>query len=365
MVMASAVGQTTEPLPARDAVAYYPHLDGVRAAAVIAVMIAHFYALPTIQKLGFGAIGVRIFFVLSGFLISRIILGYKLRGDRPGPAAAGFYWRRFLRLSPVFYIAIGVTSAIGLGSMRQDWLYHATYLTNFRVVFADHGVTGGHLWSLAVEEQFYLLWFGLLMLTRLRYLPHVIAIAFALGPLYRGALYFAGVDTHANWLLPGAIDSLAAGAWLAYAHALPSRASDKVLERLRHPAVFVSAMVGVVVIALPFAWDSLVKRVLYPVLVNLAAASMIAALVAREPVPLIYRWLALPPMRWIGRISYGIYVFHAFLPRVADAYFPGYLKDGSWTRAVALSAIAVILAAISWYGVERNVLRYKDAFARR
>ncbi len=127
---------------------YYPRLDGLRALSIGLVLIEHF--LWT----GVADIGVTLFFVISGVLITRILRGY--RATLPlGQAAALFYSRRALRLFPAFYACIAVTSWLDLGGMRQTWLVNALYITNFKVAL-DNGWNGSsHFWTLAIEEQFY------------------------------------------------------------------------------------------------------------------------------------------------------------------------------------------------------------------
>jgi peptidoglycan/LPS O-acetylase OafA/YrhL len=108
------------------------------------------------------------FFVLSGYLISRIILDYARRNVRVAAAAREFYWRRILRLSPPLCLAIMMAALLNLGDMRADWPWHLSYLTNVKIYLQSSWGPASHFWSLAVEEQFYLIWFFLLILTPLR-----------------------------------------------------------------------------------------------------------------------------------------------------------------------------------------------------
>ena len=114
---------------------HQPRLDGLRAIAVGMVLLQHFTSV--MGRFGFGQLGVRLFFVLSGYLISRIIFDYAARGVPVALAARQFYWRRLLRLTPPLYLTIAITALFGLSNMRQDWLWHALYLTNIKV-YLDH-----------------------------------------------------------------------------------------------------------------------------------------------------------------------------------------------------------------------------------
>jgi peptidoglycan/LPS O-acetylase OafA/YrhL len=142
---------------------YLPRLDGVRALAVGGVLVTHFmWFLEPIQTMELGRTGVRLFFVLSGFLITRILLDYRSRMS-VGEAARHFYWRRFLRLAPPFYLAVTVALILNLANMREDWPWHVFYLSNFLLAARGSVEPVGHLWSLAVEEQFYLVWFAVVV----------------------------------------------------------------------------------------------------------------------------------------------------------------------------------------------------------
>ena len=106
---------------------YLPQLDGVRAIAVFMVMAYHF--IPGVDRVApLGSIGVRLFFVLSGFLITRILLD--ARALPLGQAMAKFFIRRSLRILPLFYLVLLLSAAIDIGPVRQTFAWHATYLTN-------------------------------------------------------------------------------------------------------------------------------------------------------------------------------------------------------------------------------------------
>src|SRR6478735_4517700 len=129
-----------------------PQLDGLRAIAVGCVMAFHF--IPGVEQIApLGSIGVRLFFVLSGFLITRILLAS--REQDLATATKSFYIRRSLRIFPVFYLVLAITWAMNIGPVRSTIGWHVTYLTN--AYLFDRGSWHGsisHLWSLAVEEQF-------------------------------------------------------------------------------------------------------------------------------------------------------------------------------------------------------------------
>jgi peptidoglycan/LPS O-acetylase OafA/YrhL len=144
--------------------AYIPALDGVRGVAVLGVLLLHF----RFSGVPGGGIGVDIFFVLSGFLITRVLLAGYARGD---PLAI-FYWHRFVRLFPALLFLCAIYLAFGLIFLdkNQTWLdleSSLSYAANWTRAFVDGAPQYlGHTWSTAIEEQFYLLWPALLLRVR-------------------------------------------------------------------------------------------------------------------------------------------------------------------------------------------------------
>ena len=201
----------------------WPQLDALRAFAVIAVMLAHFS--PTIQvvtpELGFA--GVRLFFVLSGFLITGILLRCRDRvasgKSAPGFQLRQFYLRRALRILPAFYATLFVAAALNMGSTRPTFWWHFFYASNFLLAWRGTWLDlVTHFWSLAVEEQFYLVWPWLVLFVSPRRLPLLIIIGCVLGPLTRlTSLWLApGNLIAATVLTPSCFDQLGAGALLAW-----------------------------------------------------------------------------------------------------------------------------------------------------
>src|SRR5438046_1997723 len=199
-------------------------LDALRAFAVLAVLVNHLS--PTTSKIfalakliGLGGLGVRLFFVLSGFLITGILLRSKSYCEKDGVPVLyelrQFYIRRFLRIIPLFYLVIGLAAALNLPWVRQTFLWHVAFLTNFYIFL--HGWKGLtiHFWSLAVEEQFYLAWPWVILLVSKRRLLAAILVMIAVGPAFR---LFIGLCTSsdATPIFPlSCLDTLGLGALLA------------------------------------------------------------------------------------------------------------------------------------------------------
>ncbi len=140
---------------------YMPQLDSLRAFAVAGVMALHYHQNSKTGPLG--VFGVRLFFVLSGFLITGILLECRSivldEGQSATATLTRFYIRRFLRIVPVFYLVLGLAWILGVPAARDGLVWHIGYASNFYSAHLHGWPAGvGHFWSLAVEEQFYFVW---------------------------------------------------------------------------------------------------------------------------------------------------------------------------------------------------------------
>jgi len=348
-----ARGMSAEPDPTH--LAYMPKLDGLRAIAVGLVLLQHFGPTAIASALGAGGIGVKVFFVLSGYLITTILLGYRDSALTRLQATTQFYWRRFLRLTPALYLALGAAWILDIGDMRHDWWWFALYIYNFLVVARSDFGPVGHLWTLAVEEQFYLLWsLVVLFLPRRALVPTVIGLIL-LGPAYRIGLCLAGTNNFPQVLLPGNIDGLALGALLALTQA---RGGGIVWRTATSPWTFILGVAGIAVLLALFGPNEWPRRVIYSCLVNLAAAYAVAV-GAQAQTRKGSDWLAAPWLRHIGQISYGLYVYHYFLPQIAKAYLPALYAAPTPARSVVYLAASFAVAELSWRLLERPMRRWR------
>ncbi len=340
---------------------YSPQLDGLRAVAVAAVAYSHWlqgwqFGVP------FGA-GVHLFFVLSGFLITRILLALRDAPDR-GAAVARFYARRALRLFPAFYLVLGVAWIADVPLVRETWGWHAAYLSNVRMA-GDAQWLGhvSHFWSLAVEEQFYLLWPWLVLATPARWLGAVVGGAMLVGPLVR--LMAAGQGlTEPFWaLVPGgSADSLGVGAWLALDAWRHTDAHTPVMGRRglvgAAGLAWLALAVGEAYWPLPpvvTVWRQLAQGLIFGWMVCHATRGFRGS---------AGRMLAHPWTTFVGRISYGIYLIHAFAPVVVHAavrllHAEALMPAAPLARAAVYAATTLGLATLMWHGVERPLLALK------
>jgi peptidoglycan/LPS O-acetylase OafA/YrhL len=340
--------------------------DGLRAIAFLMVFVSHkwewnWWASPL------GDIGVWLFFVLSGFLITRILAASRSEiesGATTFFAALGrFYARRTVRIFPIYYLILALIGAASLfvaidcfgpAEITAYWLYATNILIGERSAWVGDF---GHLWSLAVEEQFYLLFAPLLLLAP-RKLSGFVCLAFvAFGVAVKVDMEQAGatrvaidVNSFINFALlgVGGLIGLAVEGRRWSRSALPGLAQAAVL------AVYA---------ALPFlfARDAQAWLIYAKISGLLAALLLTLVFVAQSSwfVRLLHAW----PLRALGRISYGAYLIHHFVhwsdlsDRLREMGLPA--PDLSHTvAAFAELAITIVLASLSWRLFEEPILRW-------
>jgi peptidoglycan/LPS O-acetylase OafA/YrhL len=332
------------------------------------VLFSHFLPMdhPVRVRIPWAELGVLLFFTLSGYLITGILLEARARvargGSTRGLALRQFYARRVLRIFPLFYLSIVVFAIAGLGQIRETWPWHVFYLSNVGVML--HSAAFGHsthFWTLAVEEQFYLIWpFLILLLPRRLMLPALVGVI-AAAPVFRFSVAVLPVPYLAREvLLPACLDGLAAGALLAWLQRQPELAdATRRITRagllLGVPAFAMLVMLGDTTRLTGAFWVVGLRTVI-------AAVSIWAIDRASRGLPgAAGAILGSAPIVYIGQISYGLYVWHHFVPEVlAHTGMP--LPSGIWLRCGALSLVSLAIASASYHAFERPLLRLKKYF---
>ena len=340
------VAAVTSPSPTADA--RQPQLDAVRAFAVMLVIWQHTMRPVRVLTRDAGAIGVVIFFVLSGFLITGILLDARTAADEAGESRGGvlrrFYIRRFLRIFPLYYGIIAVAWALGQPEVRQQIGWLLTYTTNFRMA-----AIGGNIgmptpfWSLAVEEQFYLFWPCVVLFAPRRRLPWIMAGMVALSVATRFVTALTGAAEHTitmpTW---SALDGLAAGALLAYAY----RERIDAARMLRWSLV---GGIGLMAVRLGLMWldrGRAVQMALW-MLPWVMVGVWVVDRAARDQLPRIFRWR---PLAWVGVTSYGIYVYHRPLMSVFEIG-----GRRGWGVFVFVAVVTIVVASASWAVFEKPI----------
>jgi peptidoglycan/LPS O-acetylase OafA/YrhL len=330
----------------------FPALDGLRAFAVLSVMVGHLVPITGLQKLvGWGDVGVVIFFCLSGFLITNILLRADDGSDR-GLILKAFYARRFLRIFPIYYLAVAAAALLGYEPVRDNLARLLTYSLNVPGLglSTDLGAAS-HLWSLSVEEQFYIIWPIVLLTVPRQYLKWTLAAIVASSVVYKMALALTGADYAAIFRpITGSADSLALGALVAVVRTEGVR----VPVRLAVIGVVAAVIVTAYRMANPidaFYTGALPFAVVQFLVIALASAAVIGFFVDSKS--RVGDALGHPILEGIARISYGLYLYHFFVPLALSGLVGGPL----------LSLVSVVLtfalATVSWVVIERPLLSLK------
>ena len=360
---------TFEPKVARATPNYMPQLDSLRAFAVMAVMFQHFYGSKVGIDLPIGEWGVQLFFVLSGFLITGILLNCRENVDLGLSTnqfqLRQFYIRRALRIWPLFYAVVLGAALIGIRPLRENLLWHLTYTSNILVAIRGTWIgPASHFWSLAVEEQFYLVWPWLILWLPARYLRPAILLAIAIAPLYKIIGYMAGVGPIPLFVLTVAcLDALGLGALLAW-HQKQNPVIFHDLTRDKRYNGFGFAAFLCALLSCGF-WQS---HVLVQVAGSFAATLFFTWLIHRAAIGFkgaTGLLLCYSPLLYLGQISYGIYIFHKFMsvivPRLFDVLKISYPTEPV-TQALLLIVINVSVASCSWYLFEKPINNLKNRF---
>ena len=360
--------------PDQNLPTHVPALDGVRGVAVMLVFISHFHWILS-KKTGYsqvtpwkfinrtfeaGFLGVDIFFVLSGFLITSLLL--KDHANKQPGMVGRFYKRRALRLLPALYALLIVDFFVAwLESARMDFQWRTTwrallYLNNWNVVWNFRGSRKdlGHLWSLGIEEQFYIVWPAVVLLMLALKLHHqiiitVLSLAIAAIVVHRINLW----NDDIYWLFiyirtDTRVDSLLVGALFAYVYRhyrVPSQV-------LNWAATLCFA--GLMYIKYELDASPFIMKTGFTVIAVLAGIIILAA---SEGAWFANRVLISRPLTIIGKVSYGLYLWHLPVFLILGRHVTSGPKP---LRILAGIIVASVVTVISWFFIEKPFLNLKN-----
>jgi peptidoglycan/LPS O-acetylase OafA/YrhL len=312
-----------------------PSLDGLRAISISLVLVGHWAELHYHSDVAgaFANLGVRIFFVISGYLITTLLL--KEHDKTSTIQLRDFYVRRAYRILPA---AMAFMLPVFLIFWHELRWYHmaaaALYLANFDFT---HPWFLGHLWSLSVEEQFYFLWPGVLK----KWYAHrsgILVGVVAFAPLYRIACHFLQLHGRADETFPAVADVLAIGCLLAIVQSRLPRIKTTWACWMMLPVALVPVYVG----RFHFHITAILLFVLWPVM-YLSIAGLLLHVVQRP-----YRFLNVRPVVGLGKISYSLYLWQQLF------------LYGDHARPWYSVFFALALASASYYLVEQPMLRMRE-----
>lgn len=318
-----------------------PSLDGVRAVSIGLVITGHLLtwsSWPMVWRLHFGALGVRTFFVISGFIITTLLLDEFQESQQI--KLKRFYIRRAARILPAYWLFIGTVALLIPAGLVQAKFSDLPAALGY---FSDYDLTGlalAHTWSLSVEEQFYLLWPATLLLTRVVNAPYVCGALLLTAPAFRVLAHLRLWPTHQSFAFECVCDSLAAGCILAMLRprlwAIPSYRAF-----VASPYVLF-ALVGLIAL-MAIRPESITSDLLMSPLNLLIAAALDRYM--RLPNSAVGRLLNSTVLVWLGTISYGLYLWQ-------QIFTLGHLP-------VLVKIVAPLAcAAVSFYLIETPIRRW-------
>jgi peptidoglycan/LPS O-acetylase OafA/YrhL len=358
-----------------------PALDGIRGVAILLVLVLHFLSLALPRDAGpiigvfktWGWVGVDLFFALSGFLITGILIDAK---GSPNYFRS-FYARRVLRILPAYYLTLVLMlvvlplSAPGVNALLQPPVYgpgwpYWTHTSN--LYFAATGYADGplgHTWSLAIEEQFYLLWPAIVFVLSGRGLFRLCVGIVVLMPFFRAVLLASGAPALSVYFFtPSRLDGLVMGAIVAQlVRQSPStvplyRAAT--IVAVVAPLLLAASIVTKKIFGAPGTF--LLESTKY-VWIALGCSALVMLTVTGPANSLLKRVLGSSPLTFFGRYSYGMYLFHLPIASLlADRPNSLHPTWGIWLNLALYSAGTIGLSLISWNLYEKRLLRFKSRF---
>lgn len=353
----------------RSKTIYYEKLNSLRALAVLMVIVFHWIPLDWIKQSMLGPSGVTIFFVLSGFLITGILLdNYQNKERTNGAIYFVFMMRRVLRIFPAYYFLLAITilaNRIGIeistDLMKNPLPYLTFFYNHYLEQSGNWSETLSPLWSVSVEEQFYIMWAAIIL-----FLGHKISIKYLLiGTILLGLIIRAftadvfqnGVETIT------CIDCFAYGALFAYLQRnIEENKIQQFYKILKHLAI-----ISFIILFL-FVFLNLKKVLLF----NIFYRPLVSVIGLQLVLMCIYyrnsifeKIASNPTFQFIGKISYGLYLYHMVIPIIGLAVFQKIGLDFTFNTTVKLLFSAVILllfVSASWFILEKPILRFKNNF---
>ncbi len=342
---------------------HFGQIDTLRAFAIIMVILTHWLVNTGLGEFHYFTYGVDLFFTISGFLITYLFLFDKERNaDAKGKVVVNFYMRRLLRIFPIYYLLMFFFILLNKTFHAWIWnegngVYYLTYTSNILFFLkGDQSAELQHTWSLAVEEQFYIIWPLLLILLSKRQTLYFLVSVFFIGIISNILWYKSNVRLFPN----GNFHTLGIGALLAYLvyYHKQDRFYENLLQKYSLPAFAISFAVLCLVLGTNSS-----NNFLKPLFLSLTSG-LFLFIAYNGKTSLLNPLLNLKPLQYIGKLSYGIYLYHKPIPSfIKIACLKLHLELPPpllYFLLCLLILIPVVLA--SYYLIEKPILKLKTKF---
>ncbi len=317
--------------------------------------------------------GVNLFFVLSGFLITGILINNKLTDEKNGNGHAysikQFFIRRTIRIFPIYYVLIFTTFVIDLKPCREIFFWLVTYTSN--IYWSRGGTLGvfGHLWSLAVEEQFYLLFPFFILFIPKRYTLHSLygLILFAIATRFIAfVMHPDGVESYV--LMPCCLDSFATGGLLSYWSIFNK---EKLVNLLNKKWIFILSLSLFLVFCIRLHLNpngDFYISMFYRFFISIVCFWLIGTATLREFTGGMQLFLENKIVVYLGKISYGLYVYHHFMPYLFASIIEKTNISLPWPTLhifeypIIYFLLTLLFSVFSWHVLERPINSLKKHF---
>lgn len=338
---------------------YFPQIDALRLMAVVMVIISHWIPDHPINHFQIGRLGVDLFFVISGFLITRVL--FQMKGNNQGLTRnlKTFFIRRVLRIFPIYYFVVIITTIFNEGVMRDAFLWNMCYASNFYILGMDHwpGIMS-HFWSLSVEEHFYLLWPLLMLLPKgKRIFGVMVGVVFS-ALLMRTYFHFSGYDyTYSYIFTISCFDALALGGLLAYIYHHPNK-------ELFHKIINNKILITLAVSFFSYCLYSLNYHGFYDTVFNAIffrfSGAIVFFFIIGNAIESKIKILNNKKIVFLGQLSYSMYLFHNFVPGfLLGMTYP----ENIYIRIPIYFVVLLLVSYGSWKLIEMPFNKLKHRFS--
>lgn len=339
---------------------YFPQIDGLRTLACFSVILHHYTFTYNYGSFTIGTYGVEVFFVISGFLITLILLNNKKQNSLSrSKTIKKFMLKRILRLFPSYYLVLAILLVAslfgGVYLYRGNIFYFISYASNY--YFFQNGFTVAaltHTWSLAVEEQFYLIWPMIILFLPKKRISSALWIFVGFGIFFK--IYFHGMSM--SRLLPFYhFDSLGLGGLIAYYYSTGGISVEHGLVKLFKTSIFQTATI---VTLLVYFYSVKNSGIEFPIAVTLVSSALLIGTIF-DLNGFLGSILRAGFMTYLGKISYGLYLYHKLIPEVVNPVFRHFSMDDSSLIKILLSiAITIGVSILSFKYFESFFLKIKS-----